>query len=124
MHTNKRLIDVILQAQASLWSMACVHKLSKIAGALAIIIAMAAAVIYSAVKPDNNWDMIPYIATALENRYPDANALHTETWRQVAEVASEGELQVLKHDGGFRSAQWENPDSFKSLLVMYRVKAG
>lgn len=66
----------------------------------------------------------PYIATALENRYPDANALHTETWRQVAEVASEGELLALKQDGDFRSAQWESPDSFKSLLVMYRVKAG
>ena len=124
MYINKRLIDVILHAQASFWSTTRVHKLSKIAGAIAIITAMASAVIYSAVKPDNNWDMIAYIATALENRYPDAEQLHTETWRQVAEVASEGELQVLKHDGGFRSAQWESPDSFKSLLVMYRVKAG
>ncbi len=124
MHTNERLIDRLLQLQAGLWSTECVHKLSKIAGALAIIAAMAAAIIYSVVKPDQNWDMIPYIATALENRYPDATQLHTETWRQVAEVTSEGELQALKYGGDYRSAQWASPDNFKSQLVMYRVKAG
>lgn len=124
MYINKRLIDVILHAQASFWSTTRVHKLSKIAGAIAIITAMASAVIYSAVKPDNNWDMIPYIAAALENRYPDAVELHTETWRQVAEVTTEGELQALKYGEGYRSDQWTSPDNFKSQLVMYRVKAG
>lgn len=124
MHTNERLIDQILQIQTGLWSTKCVHKLSKIAGALAIITAMATAIIYTVIKPDHNWDMIPYIATALENRYPDAVELHRETWRQVAEVTTEGELQALKYGEGYRSAQWTSPDNFKSQLVMYRVKAG
>lgn len=124
MNRNERLIDTVLRLQEGMWSNELVHRLSKVAGALAILVAMATTVIYSVTKPDNNWDMIPYIATALENRYPDPVALHTETWRQVSAVTDEHELNALQNGGSYRHAQWQSPESFASQLPMYNVKAG
>ncbi|MCK4205790.1 hypothetical protein J3U99_13520 [Brucella pituitosa] len=124
MHTDDRLIDKAIRMQSGLLSAELLHRLSKIAGALAVLAAIAVTVIYSVTKPDNNWDMIPYIATAIENRYPDATALHEETWRQVAAVTTPDEINALKYAGDYRRAQWESPDNFQSQLIMYRVKIG
>lgn len=124
MHTDDRLIDKAIRMQSGLLSAELLHRLSKIAGALAVLAAIAVTVIYSVTKPDNNWDMIPYIATAIENRYPDATALHEETWRQVAAVTTPDEINALKYAGDYRRAQWESPNNFQSQLIMYRVKIG
>ena len=124
MHTDDRLIDKAVRMQRELLSAELLHRLSKIAGALAVLAAIAVTVIYSVTKPDNNWDMIPYIATAIENRYPDAVALHEETWRQVTAVTTQDEINALKYAGDYRRAQWESPENFQSQLGMYRVKVG
>lgn len=124
MHTDDRLIDKAVRLQSGLFSAELLHRLSKVAGALTVLAAIAVTVIYSVSKPDNNWDMIPYIATAMEDRYPDAGALHDETWRQVAAATSQNEINALKFGGDYRRAQWESPENFKSQLIMYRVKVG
>lgn len=124
MQRNETLINKAMRFQASFWSIERIHNVSKFAGALAILLAMAVVTIYSLTRPDNNWDMIPYIASALENRHTDAASLHAETWRQVAAVTSEDELNALKYGDGYRRAQWESPENFKSQLIMYHVKAG
>lgn len=124
MHTDDRLIDKAVRMQSGLFSAELLHRLSKVAGALTVLAAIAVTVIYSVSKPDNNWDMIPYIATAMEDRYPDAGALHDETWRQVAAATSQNEINALKFGGDYRRAQWESPENFKSQLIMYRVKIG
>ncbi|MEN5278305.1 hypothetical protein ABE527_15315 [Brucella sp. TWI432] len=124
MHTDKPIIDRILSLGSKCLSDYASRQLLRIAGILSVIIAMAVVVIYSVEKPDNNWDMIPYVATALEDRYPDATALHAETWRQIEAAASSDQLSQLRSSDGWRRAQWENPEFFKSQLVMYRVKAG
>ncbi|MCV9906053.1 hypothetical protein OIV19_00295 [Brucella sp. HL-2] len=118
------MIDKAVRMQSGLFSAELLHRLSKVAGALAVLVAIAVTVIYSISKPDNNWDMIPYIATAIEDRYPDAVALHDETWRQVAAATSQNEINALKYAGDYRRAQWESPDNFQSQLIMYRVKVG
>lgn len=51
--------------------------------ALFMALTIAAVAAYGALKPDYNWDMVAYIATALENRIADPVALHTETWAQI-----------------------------------------
>ncbi|KAA9369205.1 hypothetical protein [Ochrobactrum quorumnocens] len=118
------MIDKAVRMQSGLFSAELLHRLSKVAGALAVLVAIAVTVIYSISKPDNNWDMIPYIATAIEDRYPDAVALHDETWRLVAAATSQNEINALKYAGDYRRAQWESPDNFQSQLIMYRVKVG
>lgn len=121
---NKRPIDRGFKPLVNVWSVERLNNLSKIAGVLAILIAMAATTIYSLTKPDNNWDMIPYIATALNDRYSDPLALHTETWRQVIDETSKDELNALQYGDHYRRAQWESPENFISQLSMYHVKIG
>lgn len=80
--------------------------------------------IYTWLKPDYNWDMVAYIATALEDRIDDPVALHAETWREIEKGASEANLYHLQYGNPYNRNQWENPVDFQSQLSMYRVKVG
>ena len=79
---------------------------------------------YAIVRPDYNWDMVAYLATALEDRYDDPVELHTETWKLISSGASEGQLYNLQYGNPYNRHQWENPVDFQSQLSMYRVKVG
>lgn len=73
-------------------------------------------------RPGYNWDMVAYVATALENRIDDPVQLHAETWKEIEKGANEGDLRLLRYDQEYKQHQWENPVDFKSQLSMYRVK--
>ena len=45
--------------------------------------------VYTFVRPDYNWDMVAYLATALEDRVSDPEGLHAATWAQVEAGAPE-----------------------------------
>lgn len=75
-------------------------------------------------RPGYNWDMVAYVAVAMENKIDDANTLHAETWREIEKGATEGDLDKLRYASEYQQHQWENPDDFKSQLSMYRVKVG
>ncbi|HTV70262.1 MAG TPA: hypothetical protein VMF90_17175, partial [Rhizobiaceae bacterium] len=79
---------------------------------------------YALVRPDYNWDMVAYIATALEDRHGDPAALHAETWSLISEGAREAQLYHLQYGNPYNRHQWENPADFQSQLSMYRVKVG
>jgi len=98
--------------------------LAQAGGALAMVLMILVSAAYALVKPDYNWDMVAYVGSALENRYPDAAGLHAETWRQIDAVVPADVQATLKSGDAYRQAQWENPENFQSQLGMYRVKAG
>lgn len=77
---------------------------------------------YALVRPDYNWDMVAYVATALEDRYSDPAELHAETWKRISEGASEPQLYHLQYGNPYNRNQWEKPADFQSQLSMYRVK--
>ncbi|TIO52561.1 MAG: hypothetical protein E5X80_27710 [Mesorhizobium sp.] len=75
------------------------------------------------VRPDANWDMLPYLAIAEEGAYPDPQALHDYAYSTVKAGVSAGDYKTLTDDGGgFRSHMTENAADFHSLLGMYRIK--
>ena len=78
--------------------------------------------LYTLARPDYNWDLLAYVATALEDRYDDPIALHAEAWREIEARADAGALYHLRYDNPYNKHQWENPADFKSQLSMYRVK--
>lgn len=86
---------------------------------LGVFLALAA---YSWVRPDYNWDMVAYVATALEDRYQDPVELHAQTWHEIAAGAREAQLYELQYGNPYNRHQWENPADFQSQLSMYRVK--
>ncbi|WP_133304739.1 hypothetical protein [Mesorhizobium sp. DCY119] len=88
---------------------------------LAIFLFVAA---YTWVRPDYNWDMVAYIASALENRTETPEQLHAETWKAVSEGAREAQLYNLQYGNPYNRHQWENPADFESQLSMFRVKLG
>ncbi len=77
---------------------------------------------YALVRPDYNWDMVAYIATALENRVEDPGELHRQTWAEIEPGAREAQLYHLQRGNPYNLHQWENPADFQSQLSMYRVK--
>ena len=77
---------------------------------------------YAWVRPDYNWDMVAYVASALENRHADPVELHRETWARIEPGARESQLYHLKFSNPYNLHQWENPEDFQSQLSMYRVK--
>jgi hypothetical protein len=95
---------------------------------LAIVVLLGLALLMSAyalVRPDYNWDMVAYVATALEDRHGDDPAeLHAETWKLISEGARESQLYSLQYGNAYNRHQWENPADFQSQLSMYRVKVG
>lgn len=86
---------------------------------LGVVLALCA---YSWVRPDYNWDMVAYVATALEDRHQDPVELHARTWQEIAAGAREAQLYELQHGNPYNRHQWENPADFQSQLSMYRVK--
>lgn len=79
---------------------------------------------YTWVRPDYNWDMVAYIASALENRTESPEQLHAEAWKAVSEGAREAQLYNLQYGNPYNRHQWENPADFESQLSMFRVKIG
>ena len=92
--------------------------------ALFMLLSIAAIAAYATFKPDYNWDMVAYIATALEDRVQDPVELHRETWAQIDAGSSREQQFKLKQSNPYNLHQWENPADFHSQLSMYRVKAG
>lgn len=92
--------------------------------ALFMVLTVAAIAAYGTLKPDYNWDMVAYVATALENRTSDPVALHAQTWAEIDAGASEADQFKLKKSNPYNLNQWENPADFQSQLSMYRVKLG
>ncbi|PSJ60046.1 hypothetical protein [Kumtagia ephedrae] len=80
--------------------------------------------LYGVIKPDYNWDMVAYVATALEDRYQDPAELHAATWAVISEGARESQLYEIQYGNPYNKHQWENPADFQSQLSMYRVKVG
>jgi len=92
------------------------------AGALFLLLSVLAVAAHGWFKPDYNWDMVAYIATALENRTDNAEQLHAQTWSLIDAGASEAQQYHLKQSNPYNLNQWENPQDFQSQLSMYRVK--
>ena len=92
------------------------------AAALLMALTGMAIAAYGTLRPDYNWDMVAYVATALENRIDDPVALHAETWRLIDAGADQAEQFKLKQSNPYNLHQWQNPADFQSQLSMYRVK--
>jgi hypothetical protein len=93
-------------------------------GAVFFALTCAAIALYALVKPDYNWDMVAYVATALESRYQDPAELHAATWQVISERAPESQLYEIQYGNPYNKHQWETPADFQSQLSMYRVKVG
>lgn len=97
--------------------------LDRMAAGLFVVIFLFVAA-YTWVRPDYNWDMVAYVASALENRTQSPEQLHAETWKAIAEGAREAQLYNLQYGTPYNRHQWENPADFESQLSMFRVKIG
>ncbi|MBX3569158.1 MAG: hypothetical protein KF914_13935 [Rhizobiaceae bacterium] len=80
--------------------------------------------VYTVVRPDYNWDMVAYVAAALEDEIQDPVALHAETWREIEKGAQPAQLYEIQQGNPYNVHQWTNPVDFESQLSMYRVKVG
>jgi hypothetical protein len=79
---------------------------------------------YTFVRPDYNWDMVAYVATALEDQVRDPAELHARSWSEIEAGAPAARLYEIQQGNPYNLHQWKNPVDFESQLSMYRVKVG
>jgi len=72
--------------------------------------------------PDANWDMIPYLAVAEESRFPDAQQLHDYAYSTIKAGISAQQYADLATNDPYRVHMAEDPEAFRSMLSMYRIK--
>lgn len=90
--------------------------------ALLLVLTIVGTAGYAMVRPDYNWDMVAYVATALENRIKDPDELHARTWAEIEPGARVAQLYHIQAGNPYNLHQYENPVDFQSQLSMYRVK--
>ncbi len=76
----------------------------------------------SYMDPVIDWDILPYIACAIEFEETDPEAVHNRTYEIVHENVSESKFEELTARGDYRSAMYAEPDLFVAQLGFYRVK--
>ena len=74
-----------------------------------------------AFQPYHNWDMIPYIASALEWGGGTPEEVHAETYQILRSELSEQQVTVLT-SGEYRERCLQEPGFFSAQLPFYRVK--
>ncbi|MEO1703278.1 MAG: hypothetical protein AAFR71_14620 [Pseudomonadota bacterium] len=84
-----------------------------------LVLAIAA---FGILRPAYNWDMLAYVAAALDGRHETAETLHDEAWSVMREGANPVQWQDLTAANPYNVANYENPAALQSQLVMFHVK--
>lgn len=111
------LLDRAVAMSSRLW---CAHGALLGLGLLSLYIVTVSAV--AGVYPRANWDMVAYVASALDDGSRTATELHRAAWDAVRDRVSEGELAVLTSDRPYRVRQYADPNAFATMLGFYEVK--
>ncbi len=74
------------------------------------------------VDPMVDWDMLPYLAIALEFEESDYKVIHERTYDLVRESVSDEGFEKLALREGYRSQMYARPDLFAQQLNFYRIK--
>jgi hypothetical protein len=75
------------------------------------------------IQPDENWDMLPYVAMAGESSFGgDAVAVHQFAYDAVKDGVSAADYLALTTGDTYREHMSKSPEDFVSMLGMYRVK--
>jgi len=112
-----RLADASLSVGTSFYSRFAVQ-IGAIAFGLYVLLVAASAI----VMPDANWDMIPYLAVAEESRFPDAQQLHDYAYSTIKAGVTAEQYAALTTNDPYRVHMAEDPEAFRSMLSMYRIK--
>ncbi|MEO0542509.1 MAG: hypothetical protein AAFY99_01715 [Pseudomonadota bacterium] len=78
--------------------------------------------VFGVLRPAYNWDMLAYVAAALDDRHETAETLHHDAWAVMEEGANPVQWQDLTAANPYNVANFENPDALQSQLVMFHVK--
>jgi hypothetical protein len=82
-------------------------------------------IIGSFARPLYDWDLLPYVAIAIEDRHATNPAeLHRATYDLVRSRVKDDQWRALVGGNTYRVEQAENAESFQSQLGMYRIKLG
>lgn len=78
-------------------------------------------------KPAYNWDILPYMALALNHSVTDKDSVHKQVYQLIKEGQGKGEIPngtfgELTKRLPYRVACYENADKFNAQLFYYRTK--
>lgn len=73
--------------------------------------------------PKHNWDLIPYVASAISLNNGDIEVVHVQAYEDVRDNVDQTSYAKLI-TGDFREAVNSSPDSLRQLLPLYKIKFG
>jgi hypothetical protein len=112
-----RLADASLSVGTNFYGRFAV-RIGTAAFGLYVLLVAATAII----MPYANWDMIPYLAVAEENRFPDARQLHDYAYSTIKAGVTAEQYAALTTNDPYRVHMAADPEAFRSMLSMYRIK--
>ncbi|WP_274425062.1 hypothetical protein [Chelativorans sp. YIM 93263] len=112
-----RLLYFSARSFAQLWS-----SWGGLLGLLLLVAYFLTVVVVSVVYPQADWDMVAYVASAMDDGSRSAAELHEAAWNAVRERVSEGEFLMLTADRPYRVRQYADPQAFATMLGFYKVK--
>jgi hypothetical protein len=78
--------------------------------------------VYAFIKPNYNWDIIPYIGCALSYEDSDIGTLHSKTYEIVKRSVPPETYSDLTTSNAYRRNIATNPENFYQQLRFYHVK--
>jgi hypothetical protein len=117
-----RLWPIGAVSGASAGALALWQRIAPVFGPLMIVAFLAAILGYEALRPHFNWDMIAFLASALNDSTPDFSAVHATVYDTLRLVVPASEFRALTEGDAYRLRQFTDPAALQSMLAMYEVK--
>ncbi|MCU0830717.1 MAG: hypothetical protein MUC58_04225 [Rhizobiaceae bacterium] len=93
-----------------------------VAGPFLVFAFLFAVLGYEYLKPQFNWDMIAYLASAMDEAGVPFFEVHATVYEAIRAVAPAGDFTALTTGDAYRLRQFEDSAALQSMLPMYEVK--
>lgn len=97
------------------------RRLGDLGGRVVFCLFLAWLVASSLRSPHWNWDLVPYVACALEGRFSDSEDLRAATFAEVRRGVPLSRFRVLT-TGGYFGDVFHDPEALEEQLPFYRIK--
>lgn len=111
------MITVLIRGPILLWL-----RVAFWAGPIVLLLAFGAIAAFDWLRPIYNWDLVAYLASAMQSQFANFDDLHRQVFSTLKVGLPQAEYQSIVAGDEYRLHQFTNPNALQSMLGMYDVK--